>query len=72
MNKYRITVLRRYKVDVAITEGAAGGGIKADTDGGQGIELFESLEQNSIVDVGMQVSDVERRRRGRNPRFQRH
>jgi len=58
------TVLRRNEVDVAITEGFAGGGVFADANGSEALELGECVNEVAVGDVRMEVANVERRRRG--------
>ena len=48
-------------VDVAVAEGAAGDGVAADTDGRDGADGVEDLEEEALVGVGGQVADVQRR-----------
>lgn len=52
------------EVDVSVTERPAGGGVPADADGGEALELGEGLEKEAVGDVRVEVPDVERRRRG--------
>lgn len=66
------TVLWRNEVNVAITEWPAGGGVPANANGGEALELRECLRQLSVGDVGVEVADVKRRRRCGHRRRNRH
>lgn len=59
-------------VDVTVAEGAAGGGVAADADGGEGLELGEVLEDLAFGDVRVEVADVQRRRCDADRRRNRH
>eukprot|EP00053_Salpingoeca_punica_P016475 m.155780 g.155780 ORF g.155780 m.155780 type:complete len:676 (+) comp16970_c2_seq3:460-2487(+) len=53
------------EVDVGVAEGAAGDGVAADADRGDGANSgVEALEEHGLVDVRVQVADVERDQRG--------
>jgi hypothetical protein len=60
----RLTISDVVEVDVGVTEGAAGDGITADTDRGNRADRVEHLEQHSLVDGGVELTNVERGRGG--------
>ena len=47
------------EVDVGVPEGAAGDGVAADADGGDGAYGVEDLKEEALVDIGGKVADVE-------------
>jgi len=52
------------EVDIGVAEGAAGDGITADTDRGNGADRVEHLKEHGLVDRGIELSDVEGGRGG--------
>lgn len=66
------TVLRGNEVDVTVTEGFAGGGVFADANRREALEVGECVDEVVVGDVGVEVADVERRRSGGDRRRNRH
>jgi hypothetical protein len=50
------------KVNVRVAKGAAGYGVAADTNGSDGTDRAENLEQETLVDIGREITNVKRGR----------
>lgn len=58
------TILERNVVDIAVSEGAPGGGVLANPNGGDGPDGGEEVVEVPVHDHGVEVPDVERRHGG--------
>lgn len=54
-----VTVQWGDEVDVTVTEGATGGGVAADSNGCEALELREVVEYLTVGDVRVEVADVQ-------------
>lgn len=68
----KCTVLRGNEVEVTVTEGFPRGGVFADANRREALEVGECVDEVVVGDVGVEVADVERRRSGGDRRRNRH
>jgi len=68
----KCTVLRGNEVEVTVTEGFPRGGVFADANRREALELGECVDEVAVGDVGVEVADIERRRSGGDRRMNRH